>query len=218
MDTPLVGIDYGSKLAGTPVLTLAFEGRLEVHQSVKKKDADKLILETLGELPVGVVGLDAPLSLPGVFTNPDKFTDYFYRACDRELKAMSPMFLGGLTARAMRLTSQLRDLGWEVGEIYPAALVKTIDLSAPQGVGLSAPQGVGLSAPQGVGLSAYAKNTPASIPEVEAELNRLLNSLGVLPTLKNYHQVDSALALLATLRKVKGEGLTIGDEEGLIWV
>ena len=176
------------------MLTFAFEGQLHVHQSLKKKDADKFILETLNNFPVGLIGLDAPLGLPGVFTDPKKYSDYFYRACDRQLKAMSPMFLGGLTARAMRLASQLRGLGWEIGEVYPAALVKAIELSA------------------------YAKTQIASIPEVQSILGEFLNSLGTLPTLSNYHQVDSALALLATHRKVSGEGQTIGDEEGLIWV
>ncbi len=210
MDTPLIGIDYGSKLAGTTVLTIAFESQLKVCQSIKKKDADKFIVDTLKDLPSGVIGLDAPLSLPGVFTNPTKYTDYFYRACDRELKAMSPMFLGGLTARAMRLTNQLRAYGWEVGEVYPVALVKAFQLLAQEGVNLSAPHGVG--------LSAYAKTTPSSIPQVEAELRTLLSPLGDLPELSNYHQVDSALALLATYRKVKSEGQTIGNEEGEIWV
>jgi len=194
LDSPLVGIDYGSKLAGTTVLTIAFKGELRVLQSVKKKDADKFILNSLKSLPVGVIGLDAPLSLPGVYTDPIKYDDYFYRACDRELKAMSPMFLGGLTARAMRLTHQLRALGWEVGEVYPAALVKAFPFSA------------------------YAKTQRESIPKVLLDLSPQLNDLGTLPILINYHQVDSAIALLATYRKVKGEGRIVGDAEGTVWV
>lgn len=193
-DAPLVGIDYGSKLAGTTVLTIAFEGEIRIEQSKKKGDADKFILQTLEALPVGIGGLDAPLSLPGVFTDKNNYNDYFYRACDRELKAMSPMFLGGLTARAMRLKDRIEKLGWQIGEVYPAALAKALPLSA------------------------YAKTEVASIPDVQTELGPLLQILGTLPPLANYHQVDGALALLAVHRKVTATGITIGNEEGMIWV
>ncbi|MFK8056685.1 MAG: hypothetical protein AB8F78_11245 [Saprospiraceae bacterium] len=194
MDTPIVGIDYGSKLAGTTVLAIAFEGKIRIEQSLKKKDADKFIVDTLSALPPGKVGLDAPLTLPGVYSNSEDYSDYFYRACDRELKAMSPMFLGGLTARAMRLTSQLKKLGWEVGEVYPAALAKALPLSA------------------------YAKTEASSIPEVHLELTSLLSPLGKLPELLNYHQVDGAVALLAAYRNATESGKSIGDAEGLIWI
>jgi len=194
LDSPLVGIDYGSKLAGTTVLAIAYQGKITLEQSKKKADADKFIMDTLKAFPIGLIGWDAPLSLPGVYTDEKNYSDYFYRACDRELKAMSPMFLGGLTARAMRLASQLKTLGWTIGEAYPAALAKALPLSA------------------------YAKTQAASIPDVTDELEPLLMSLGTLPSLNNYHQVDGVIALLSAYRHVTKCGSVIGDEEGAIWL
>lgn len=43
---------------------------------------------------------------------------------DRQAKDMSPMFLGGLTARAIALSKEWRKLGIAVHEAYPAALIR----------------------------------------------------------------------------------------------
>lgn len=122
-----VGIDYGSKLAGTTVICCVFEDHsTKFYSSEKGKDADSFVLETLTKIEVDLVFLDAPLSLPAKYFGNGE--SYFFRLCDTQLKAMSPMFLGGLTARAIQLKGQLIEKGIKVQETYPAALVRTLEI------------------------------------------------------------------------------------------
>ena len=101
-------MDLGNKLAGTTVICFLNEqGLPEWRQSLKKKDADAFLQKALTELDLRALFLDAPLSLPGVYRFGKPYEDYFYRQGDRMVKAMSPMFLAGLTARAIRLKDQL---------------------------------------------------------------------------------------------------------------
>lgn len=125
---PLVGIDYGSKLAGTTVLAYSHD-REEVRflASQKGEDADAFLLKMLRGLGAEQVFIDAPLSLPGVYKKLPGYSDFFYRQADRALKAMSPMFLGGLTARAMQLSAQLVQENIHFFEAYPAALARHHD-------------------------------------------------------------------------------------------
>lgn len=125
----LIAIDYGSKLAGTTVVATYEENipvKFEVSQ--KKRDADEFLYSLLFDLPPSKVFIDAPLSLPGKYLFPDQFDDFFYRQADRELKAMSPMFLGGLTARAMKLKSRLELHQHELLEVYPGGLARVWNL------------------------------------------------------------------------------------------
>lgn len=105
----VVGIDYGSKLAGTTVLAMFDTGtkRILLEQTSKKQNADDFILTAIRNYPAAIVGIDAPLSIPGVYRGLELYTDFHYREADRQAKAMSPMFLGGLTARAMKLASRI---------------------------------------------------------------------------------------------------------------
>ena len=106
--TCIFGVDYGSKMAGTTVVAVARERQIDLLQSGRKQDADAWLLETAVAQQPDHIFLDAPLSLPGVYRHLPGRSDYFYREADRELQAMSPMFLGGLTARAMQLHERLR--------------------------------------------------------------------------------------------------------------
>ena len=120
------GIDYGSKLAGTTVVCAVDETlHCIFYASVKGSDADTFIRETVLKHNIPEIFLDAPLSLPGKYFG--KGDSYFYRQADVELKAMSPMFLGGLTARAMQLKEDLDALNIKVHETYPSALVKQLN-------------------------------------------------------------------------------------------
>lgn len=114
------GIDYGSKLAGTTAICFLQNGKLKIIQSEKKKDADAFIMAVIKKYAPGKIFFDAPLSLPLVYRNASH-TDFFYRKCDREVNAMSPMFLGGLTARAMKLKHLNSSIPFY--ESYPKALV-----------------------------------------------------------------------------------------------
>lgn len=186
-----IGIDYGSKLAGTTVIAYAIDGSLITIQSAKNKDADAFIIKEIEKINTTKVYLDAPLSLPLAYY--DKGDNYFYRACDKELKAMSPMFLGGLTARAMKLKSQLQALDIDVIECYPKALVHHHpDLKA-----------------------VYLKKNLSGLKVFIRELENYFPFS--LPAIKNWHQVDAVLAWWSGYREQNNESITIGNpHEGLI--
>lgn len=124
----ILGIDYGSKMAGTTVVAYMEEGEVNLVASQKGKDADAMIMKLAKELKPDLIAIDAPLSLPGVYTGLPGCDDYFYRDCDKLTKAMSPMFLGGLTARAMKLAARLSALEVEVIEAYPVKAGNEIGL------------------------------------------------------------------------------------------
>jgi len=126
----IVGIDYGNKYAGTTVICYNSGNKIKFVQSSKNTDADSFLLNELAYLHPDLIMIDAPLSLPGVYWLGNDYTDHFFRSCDRELKAMSPMFLGGLTARAISLIKKMN--GTEVKETYPRKLVDILLLPYAQ--------------------------------------------------------------------------------------
>ncbi len=186
------GIDYGSKLAGTTVICVVDETlQCKFYSSVKGSDADAFIKETIVKFGIPLVFLDAPLSLPGKYFG--KGDSYFYRQADVELKAMSPMFLGGLTARAMQLQEELNDLNIQVHETYPSALVKDLNLQH------------------------YSKKGGLN------ELNVFLQSLQLpdftwdAAKIQNWHHVDALLAAFSGYRYSNNQAKQIGNPaEGLI--
>lgn len=192
-----IGIDYGSKLAGTSAIAhfSDTEGRICFSQGAAKRDADRFILDWIEERRPEQIFLDAPLSLPGVYVGREGCNDYFYRAGDRELKAMSPMFLGGLTARAMQLRSQILALyNPLVQEVYPGALARHLSLGE-------------------LGYKAAKENMPACL----AAVHPLLPCPAALPD--NWHQFDALLAWLTGHRHAMGQHLVFGHVlEGAIWV
>jgi len=167
----VVGIDYGSKLAGTTVLAIFDEStkRTLLRQSSKKQDADAFVLSILREHPADIVGIDAPLSLPGIYKELEGNHDFHYRAADRQAKAMSPMFLGGLTARAMKLASEIQATTIEV---YPKLSAERYQLQE-----------------QG-----YKGDTEAIAPCLMTLVERTELPFDGL-SIENWHQFDALLAL-----------------------
>lgn len=192
-----MGVDYGSKQAGTTAAAMLVKGQLQVWQSVKGQDADNLLMELAHELQPKIIYIDAPLTLPKVYTQatPSPTSDYFYRQADRELQAMSPMFIGGLTARAIKLRVQLAETGIGVIETYPSALAR---LLLPQ-------------------LPDYKKG-PEALPAFAEALQDLIKfELKSLPL--NWHQFDALLAWYSGYRHQKGQSVLYGDaHEGRIIV
>ena len=189
------GIDFGSKLAGTTVISFIDNGSIQFKASVRKKDADQFILNWASDYKPDMIFIDAPLSLPGVFTSEDKYADYFYRLADRELKAMSPMFLGGLTARAMQLKKSLEKTSI-VREAYPAALARMLELT-----------------------SLFYKKDQGAIPDVTAKILSALPYSTPAGSLPDWHHVDALLCLLTGHRFLKGISEEYGDPaEGTILV
>ena len=183
----LFGIDYGSKLAGTTVIAYLDNGQIKTISSEKKQDADQFIMDHVRELKPTLIGIDAPLSLPRAFFG--KGEDYFYREADRHLKAMSPMFLGGLTARAMRLVHQLEG---SFIEVYPGALARELDLKK----------------------FSYKKKDA----DYQAMLAQLSWTVSYKRMPINAHEMDAVLALFITWKFMNNQAQRVGNpDEGLIY-
>ena len=199
--TIIYGIDYGSRRAGTTVIARwtpdAPERKVDFGISEKKADAD-LFVQThfLRDRPQHIF-LDAPLSLPGVYVGLPDCHDHFYRRCDRELKAMSPMFLGGLTARAMRLAVFLRKHDCHVHEVYPGALAREWKLK-----------------------DLNYKEQKGYLPDVITALQERLPELPfTAKDIRTWHHVDALLALVSGIRFLREEAVIVGDAaEGVILV
>lgn len=194
--TLFAGIDYGSKLAGTTVIArLNPNHMISFHQSQKKKDADAFLNQLITISGCSKLFIDAPLSLPLVYTRPDLGNDFFYREADRALSAMSPMFLGGLTARAMRMAQSWRQSGLEVYEIYPAQAARQLHWQT----------------------KGYKKDK-SQLRLLFQELNDLL-PFAFAQAPQNWHQLDAALAFYSGFRYLNQQHLEFGrKEEGMIIV
>jgi len=186
------GVDYGSKMAGTTVVAIAEYGRVKFHASAKKQDADQMILDLAKGHQPELIAIDAPLSLPGVYQSKAAFDNYFYRACDRELNAMSPMFLGGLTARAMKLAAQLPDTKFiEAYPVYSGNLL---------------------------GLKEWGYRSKSAQMEGLAEELTKLTGWEVDSKDLSSHHIDAVLALYIAHRFITGKAESAGKpEEGLIY-
>jgi shikimate kinase/predicted nuclease with RNAse H fold len=190
------GIDYGSKLAGTTAIAFYAPqtGQIEFLQSTKGQDADEFLLAHFSTNPWTAAFLDAPLSLPGVYGNPGKGGDYFLREADRQAKAMSPMFLGGLTARAMRIKALLEQMQIKTIEVYPGKLARLF----------------------GLHLQNYKKKEGSPI-----QLAKQVQEAVPCPVdwngLTNWHAFDALLAYTTGWRYMQGHHQVFGDpEEGQI--
>ena len=187
------GIDYGSKLAGTTSVCFSENSLLYVFQSEKNKDSNKFIHYWIKLKKPALVFIDAPLSLPGIYSGGG--TDYFYRKCDLEVKGMSPMFIGGLTARAMKLKNELMQYNCKLIECYPRQLVNIL----------------------------FRKNAPdyGKKEEIDKFL-KILNTKIPFPfidMITSWHMIDAALAWFTGYRYNNNNALKYGDErEGLIYV
>ncbi|WP_242918178.1 DUF429 domain-containing protein [Pontibacter liquoris] len=192
-----VGIDFGARLAGTTALAAVNGQQVQVWQSESGQDADAFILELVRRLSARVLFIDAPLTLPAVYVQGTgaSAADFFYRAADKEVQGMSPMFLGGLTARAMKLRAELAPHGIAVLETYPRQLVR---LLFPD-------------------LQGY-KTTAAALPAFSEALQQLL-PFPLKEPVRNWHQFDSLLAWYSGYRHLQRQAVLYGEAtEGRIIV
>ena len=190
----IVGIDYGNKYAGTTVICYNSRHKVKFIQSSKNADADSFLLNELSYLHPDLIMIDAPLSLPGVYWLGNDYKDHFFRSCDRELKAMSPMFLGGLTARAINLIKKMN--GTEVRETYPRKLVDILQL----------PTAEYKQSDSKPGLFAARIKSLSGVRFSESQIT-------------SWHHVDALLAYLSGVRYGEKNDQKYGiPEEGLIIV
>lgn len=183
------GIDFGARRSGKTVICIRHEDEWILEQSKKDADADAFVDELINQYDIEDIFIDAPLSLPLVYSGGEG-DDYFYRNADRQASAMSPMFLGGLTARAIRLKDSWVKQGRRIYESYPAGLVREYQLGTP-----------------------YKK-------DIDQFLELLQPLIGIsLPEVKNWHQADALLAWSTGLRTHKNEHVCLGDPaEGVIYI
>jgi predicted nuclease with RNAse H fold len=187
----LIGIDFGARTAGTTVICHRERGLFHFQRCEKGADSDSWLDDQVVAMAPEAVYIDAPLSLPGAYFG--KGDDHFFRRADRLAGGMSPMFLGGLTARAIRLTERWRSRGIKVYEVYPAALVRM--------------EWDYLKIPSG-----------RSIPPHKL---RLMAGMFALPppAPKDRHEADAWLCWLSGHRHLAGRAKSIGDQhEGIILV
>ncbi len=117
-----VGVDFGARSSGNTAVCVHEGGLFHFHRSTKGADGDAWLQEVIDTLRPEAIYIDAPLSLPGAYSG--RGEDHFFRAADRQAGGMSPMFLGGLTARAMAFAARWRKTGITVHEAYPSALIR----------------------------------------------------------------------------------------------
>jgi len=188
----LLGVDFGSKMAGTTVICYQMDDKLVLKSSEKSKNADLFLQEQFLKLQATKVFIDAPLSLPGAYYG--KTDNYHFRVCDIETQAMSPMFLGGLTARAIKLKDSCGEI--EFFESYPSFLMKTICSTIKE---------------------IYTKKQKLSDQSIEWLKSQVGLAFENEPS--NWHEFDATLAWLTGRRYMNNEALKIGnDQEGIIWI
>ena len=184
-----LGIDYGSNLAGTTAVCYHQNGFLNIICSRKKQNADQFIYSFVMDSHYDKIFLDAPLSLPLAYFN--QGDDFFYRQCDRELKAMSPMFLGGLTARAMALRQKLQEV--QFYETYPKQLVRLLP-------------------------SEIQRSYKVGLEEFLLGIGKLLG-FRIKTEVESWHMIDSILAWWSGYRHAQGKHMYFGSpEEGIVCI
>jgi predicted nuclease with RNAse H fold len=192
----IIGIDYGNKFSGTTVICYNHFHQVFFMCSSKNADADSFILGEAEQIKPGLIFIDAPLTLPGIYWLGNGYHDYFYRECDKEMQAMSPMFLGGLTARAIKLKNQLMQSGFEVFETYPRKMLDILSLP----------------------VDYYKQKRKDLDPMLDMLMNKTNISLNK-ESIVSWHHLDALLAFLSGLRYLNGENLVYGkEEEGVVFV
>jgi len=186
----LIGIDFGSKLAGTTVVAYETGNKIELIQSKKNQDADVMLIDFISSYFPNLVFIDAPLSVPsGIIGNG---SDFFFRPADRELNAMSPMFLGGLTARAMKLKYHFAsNKSIQFFETYPKHCATLL------------------------GLQFYDKKNKITEQAIQELQQNILAEVNI----SNWHQFDAVLCLISAIRFNNETGQIYGNQEdGHIYV
>ena len=192
---PIWGIDYGKKLSGNTVICEKKDDYLKYFKAAKNQDADQFILDLMNQHSPVLIFIDAPLSLPGVYHDKTAYDNYFYRFCDRQLGAMSPMFLGGLTARAIRLKDQIEQAGIEIKETYPKTIAKQFKL-------------------KDLGYRQNKTNIEMCTEQINQTSLLDIDKKQIL----SWHHFDALLALLSAIRYKLDLHFTHGHkEEGLIY-
>lgn len=186
----ILGIDYGGRTKGTVALAWLEKTSIILYQCTTREDANAYIAKFISDYKIQLIAIDAPLSLPIVYTNKKLGNDYHFRKADRETKAMSPLFLGGFTANAMSFRAEHE--GTKFIETFPSHLLRTIGIKKPK------------------------EDYNAVIRIVLEKLNFKFNFKNRIET---SHQFDAICCLLSGIRYTKGIALSFGEaNEGQIFI
>jgi predicted nuclease with RNAse H fold len=192
----IVGINYGCKYSGTTVICHNTFHEVRFILSPKNSDADEFLLNEIIHIDPDIVLINAPLSLPGVYRHLGGCIDYFFRKCDSEMKASSPMFTGGITARAIGLKRQLNSFGYQVYETYPRKMVEVLSLP----------------------VHIYRQK----IADLDSMLDIFMTRASIALNkrlITTWHHFDSLLAFISGLRYMTRQNEVFGKEdEGLVYV
>lgn len=200
----VAGVDLGGKQSGNTALCVLDAEAVITLQAQRGKDGHIWLHEQIMARKVTHVFIDAPLSLPGVYRGLKGYDDYHFRLADRQLGAMSPLFLGGLTASAMELAATWREKGITTVEVYPSALVRQLGLERYYGTRHS---------PETV--IRFLEKLRAH-PKTRKYLSQVNWNIGDSPS---RHEADAILCFLSGMRFLAGNALSYGrEEEGLMWV
>ena len=181
----IIGIDFGAQFSGNSVIAHLTNNEVQLIQVAKKQHTDTWLKAIVEKINPNAVYIDAPLSLPIAYHGQGQ--NFHYRQADIDTRAMSPMFLGGLTARAMNLKNTLKHIPFF--EVYTAFFQSEIIKS-----------------------NHYKKDIELFLSEL---LDKTSVQLADTPT--NWHQTDAIMALLSGLRHHHNKHLEIGDiNEGII--
>lgn len=188
----IIGIDFGAKTAGTTVIARLYDyDKVDFHSSGKGEDADQFISNFIEEhSDIWLAYIDAPLSLPKIYRNGLGEGDYFYRQADRSTGAMSPMFLGGLTARAMKLKAKFKFQGIKLVETYPSKLAEVLGLKE-------------------IGYKRDNDLIPSMCQLIKERSNFQFDESQV----KDWHHFDALLSLYSAKRFEIQAAMVFGDEE-----
>jgi uncharacterized protein len=195
MQTVIAGVDYGAKLSGNTAVAVLKKGKVELFKTKVKENADDFIVEVLSKHQVKMIFIDAPLSLPRSYQGIKEETEpeFFYRQCDKETGAMSPLFLGGLTARAIALKYCLNRKEIEVYETYPSYLCRLLNIDRVK----------------------TADGVFEMFHRIKNELNGLFGNIEP----QTIHEIDALLALYSAIRFCQQQHVVLGDaSEGEILV
>ena len=195
MQTVIAGVDYGAKFSGNTAVAILKKGKVELFKTKVKENADDFIVEVLSKHQVKMVFIDAPLSLPRSYQGIKEETEpeFFYRQCDKETGAMSPLFLGGLTARAIALKYCLNRKEIEVYETYPSYLCRLLNIDRVK----------------------TADGVFEMFHRIKNELNGLFGNIEP----QTIHEIDALLALYSAIRFCQQQHVVLGDaSEGEILV
>jgi predicted nuclease with RNAse H fold len=192
----IAGVDYGSKTSGFTCVAFIKENKIHLHQAAKNKNADLWLKGLFERYEPRLIGIDAPLSLPGALRGLSGFSNYHYRLADIETRAMSPMFLGGLTARAIELRTWIQSRLSSVAiEVYPKLAAEGLNLD----------------------MKRYKKDKTYLFYALTALQEKVTWSMDGLEV-SNWHQYDALLALYTAEKFNRKTCSSYGnEEEGLIY-